>query len=126
MAFTFSQASLMSRTTLLLGLVVRMALCQQGDLTSHYHKLAPATVSTYSLVDLVITATTKQSGKAYKAAGTAAIAAERGKQQFYKRSYMHRPNEPQHDIVAFGQETDGPLGLEARGILKFLAERPAR
>jgi hypothetical protein len=28
--------------------------------------------------------------------------------------------------VAFGQETDGPLGLEARGILKFLAERPAR
>jgi len=80
----------------------------------------------YSLVDLVITATTKQSGKAYKAAGTAAIAAERGKQQFYKRSYMHRPNEPQHDIVAFGQETDGPLGLEARGILKFLAERPAR
>jgi hypothetical protein len=36
-------------------------------------------------------ATTKQSGKAYKAAGTAAIAAERGKQQFYKRSYMHRP-----------------------------------
>jgi hypothetical protein len=29
-------------------------------------------------------------------------------------------------IVAFGQETDGPLGLEARGILKFLAERPAR
>ena len=39
---------------------------------------------------------------------------------------MHRPNEPQHDIVAFGQETDGPLGLEARGILKFLAERPAR
>ena len=39
---------------------------------------------------------------------------------------MHRPGEPQHDIVAFGQETDGPLGLEARGILKFLAERPAR
>jgi hypothetical protein len=39
---------------------------------------------------------------------------------------MHRPGEPQHDIVAFGQKTDGPLGLEARGILKFLAERPAR
>jgi hypothetical protein len=39
---------------------------------------------------------------------------------------MHRPGEPQHDIVAFGQETHGPLGLEARGILKFLAERPAR
>ena len=28
--------------------------------------------------------------------------------------------------MAFGQETDGPLGLEARGILKFLAEHPAR
>ena len=39
---------------------------------------------------------------------------------------MHRPGEPKHDIVAFGQETDGPLGLEARGILRFLAERPAR
>ena len=39
---------------------------------------------------------------------------------------MHRPGEPKHDIVAFGQDTDGPLGLEARGILKFLAERPAR
>ena len=76
------------------------------------------------LVDLVITATTK-SGKAYKAAGTAAIAAEHGKQQFYKRSYMNRPGGPQHDIAAFGQETDGPLGLQARGILRTLAERPA-
>ena len=28
---------------------------------------------------------------------------------------MHRPGEPQHDIVAFGQETDGPLGLEPPG-----------
>ena len=38
---------------------------------------------------------------------------------------MKNPGGPQHDIAAFGQETDGPLGLQARGILRTLAERPA-
>ena len=74
----------------------------------------------YKAVDLTIAATTNSSARTYKA-GDAAARAEKGKKNFYDRTYMPRANGPNCTVVTFAQEDGGPLGVQAKELLKELA-----
>jgi len=75
----------------------------------------------YKAVDLTIAATTNSSARTYKA-GDAAARAEKGKENFYNRTYMPKANGPICTVVPFAQEDGGPLGKQAKELLKELAE----
>jgi hypothetical protein len=74
-------------------------------------------------IDLKFTATTKVSEKTkYAAAGDAANRAEKGKVQYYNRSYVPRSDGPKVTVRGFAQETGGPLGKYAKSLLRTCAE----
>ena len=74
-------------------------------------------------IDLKFTATTKASDRqAYSAAGDAANRAEKGKVQYYARSYVPCKDGPRVTVRGFAQETGGPLGNYAKELLRTCAE----
>ena len=71
-------------------------------------------------VDCVFTATASK--KPYAKPGAAADAAEKGKVQYYERTYAQCPAGPRAKVVGFAQETGGPLGAGAKQLIRLLAE----